>query len=49
MHPVLVEMLQKPVGWLTLAGGIILIAMPFVVRAFIRKQMEAEARQKDGK
>ena len=40
-------MLQKPVGWLTIIGGIILIAMPFVVRAFIRKQMREEDRRKD--
>lgn len=42
MHPIWVEMLQKPVGWLTIIGGIILIGMPFVVRAFIRKQMREE-------
>ena len=47
MHPIWVEMLQKPVGWLTIIGGIILIAMPFVVRAFIRKQMREEDRRKD--
>jgi len=45
MHPIWVEMLQKPVGWLTIIGGIILIGMPFAVRAFIRKQMREEDKQ----
>lgn len=42
MHPILVEMLQKPVGWLTIIGAVILIAIPFVGRAFIRKQMRKD-------
>ncbi|WP_158601791.1 hypothetical protein [Solilutibacter pythonis] len=48
MHPMLVEMLQKPVGWLTIIGAVILIGMPFVVRAFIRKQMREEDRRRKG-
>ena len=44
MHPILRDMLTQPVGWLTIIGGIILIGMPFVVRAFIRKQMRDEER-----
>lgn len=46
MHPIWVEMLQKPVGWLTIIGGVIIIALPFVVRAFIRKQMREEDKQR---
>ena len=48
MHPIWVEMLQKPVGWLTIIGGIIIIALPFVVRAFIRKQMREEDKRDKG-
>lgn len=46
MHPVLVEMLQKPVGWLTIIGAVILVGMPFVIRAFIRKQERDESRKR---
>ncbi len=46
MHPILVEMLQKPVGWLTIAGMVIMLAMPFVVRAYIRKWMREEQQDK---
>ncbi len=45
MHPILVEMLQKPVGWLTIIGAVILVGVPFVIRAFIRKQERDEARK----
>ena len=46
MHPIMREMFAEPVGWLTIIGGIIIIALPFVVRAFIRKQMREEDRQR---
>ena len=45
MHPILVEMLQKPVGWLTIIGAVILVGVPVVIRAFIRKQERDEARK----
>ena len=45
MHPIWAGMLQKRMGWLTIIGGIIIIALPFVVRAFIRKQMREEDKQ----
>ena len=45
MHPMLVEMLQKPVGWLTIIGGLVIIILPFYVRGFIRKQMREEEQQ----
>lgn len=46
MHPILVEMLHKPVGWLTIIGALILIAIPFVGRAFIRRQIRKEEQQR---
>ncbi|MGY0504774.1 hypothetical protein [Luteimonas sp. e5] len=42
MHPIWVEMLQKPVGWMTIIGMVIMLVMPFVVRSFIRKRMREE-------
>lgn len=47
MHPVLVEMLQKPVGWLMIVGTIILFGTPLAVGAFLRKKIrDEEARNK---
>lgn len=46
MHPVLVEVFQKPVGWLLIGVMAISIIMPFVIRAFIQKKMREEESSK---
>ncbi|MDO5610843.1 MAG: hypothetical protein Q4G62_08780 [Pseudomonadota bacterium] len=46
MHPVLVEVLQKPVGWLLIGVMAISIVMPFVLHLFIKKKMREEERGK---
>lgn len=44
MHPILREMLYEPVGWLTIAGGLIILFMPLVTALFIRRRMREDAR-----
>lgn len=40
MHPILVELLTKPVGWLSLGGSIFLLVMvPLGIHLFLRKQI----------
>jgi len=49
MHPILREVLTEPVGWLTIAGGLIILAMPVATALFIRRRMreEADSRNRD--
>ena len=47
MHPILMELLMKPVGWLSIIGMLICLGLPLGVHLFLRKQMresEAQAR-----
>lgn len=44
MHPVLVEMLSKPVGWLTIGGGLIMLGIAVGFAVFVRRKMREEAR-----
>lgn len=40
MHPIWVELLTKPVGWLSLGGSIfLLVIMPIGIHLFLRKQI----------
>ncbi len=40
MHPIWVELLTKPVGWLSLGGSIFLLVMlPVGIHLFLRKQI----------
>lgn len=40
MHPIWVELLTKPVGWLSLGGSIFLLVMlPLGIHLFLRKQI----------
>ena len=49
MHPILREVLTEPVGWLTIAGGLIILAMPVATALLIRRRMreEADSRNRD--
>ncbi|KIQ96940.1 MULTISPECIES: hypothetical protein [Lysobacter] len=43
MHPILVELLTKPVGWLSLGGSIFLLVMvPLGIHLFLRRQIRNE-------
>ncbi len=46
MHPILVEIFQRPVGWLVFGGTLLMVALPFVIRAFINKQIAKEDAEK---
>jgi hypothetical protein len=40
MHPIWVELLTKPVGWLSLGGSIfLLVLLPLGIHLFLRKQI----------
>ena len=42
MHPIWVELLTKPVGWLSLGGSIfLLVLVPLGIHLFLRKQIRA--------
>lgn len=42
MHPILVEMFSKPVGWLTIVGAILLFGTPVAIFLFVRRKMRQE-------
>ena len=44
MHPMLLEMLTEPVGWLTIIGGLMILTMPVATALFIRRRMREEER-----
>lgn len=40
MHPIWVELLTKPVGWLALGGSIfLLVLLPLGIHLFVRRQI----------
>lgn len=45
MHPVLVEIVARPVGWLLIAGTLVMIGIAIGVPLFIRSRERAEARE----
>ena len=45
MHPVLVEILARPVGWMLIAGTLIMIGIAVGVPIFIRSRERAEAEE----
>ncbi len=48
MHPMLREMLMQPVGWLTIATGLIILGLPLWIYIFTRRRMKQEKRDKSG-
>ena len=45
MHPILQEMLFTPMGWLVIAGFIIMLGVSVYLHVFIRNRMREEDRQ----
>lgn len=43
MHPVLVEIVARPVGWMLIAGTLAMIGIAVGVPLFIRSRERAEA------
>lgn len=48
MHPVLVELLARPVGWLLIAGTLVMLGIGIGVPLFIRARERSEAEQARG-
>ncbi|MGY0610660.1 MULTISPECIES: hypothetical protein [unclassified Luteimonas] len=50
MHPVLVEIIARPVGWMLIAGTLIMIGIGIGVPLFIRhrERLEAEEARRRG-
>ena len=46
MHPILRDMLMQPVGWLTIAGALIILGIPLFTVLFIRRKMREDERNK---
>ncbi|MCA0394784.1 MAG: hypothetical protein LCH70_11825 [Proteobacteria bacterium] len=42
MNPMLRDMLTDPVGWLTIAVGLIILGIPFATLLFIRRKMRED-------
>lgn len=48
MHPILHEILFTPMGWLLIAGTIIMLGIGIVLHLFIRNRMREEDQQHRG-
>ena len=46
MHPVLVEILTRPVGWLAIGGSLIMAGVGVALFLFVRRQVQAEERDR---
>lgn len=44
MHPILSEILTRPVGWLAIGGSIVMVGVGLAVFLFVRRQIRAEER-----
>jgi hypothetical protein len=42
MHPILSEILTRPVGWLAIGGSIVMVGVGLAVFLFVRRQIRAE-------
>ena len=45
MHPVFVEILTRPVGWLAIGGSLIMVGVGLALFLFVRKQVQSEERK----
>lgn len=45
MHPIVSELLTKPVGWMTLGGIAFMIGMAVYLWWFVRRKMREEERE----
>lgn len=47
MHPILVELLARPVGWLTIGGAAIMLGIAIGIPLFIRHKARTEQPEAD--
>ena len=45
MHPVIVEIFTRPVGWLAIGGSLIMVGVGLALFLFVRKQVQSEERR----
>ena len=45
MHPVIVEIFTRPVGWLAIGGSLIMVGVGLALFLFVRKQVQSEERK----
>ena len=46
MHPILVEILTRPVGWLAIGGSLVMVCVGLFLFLFVRKQVQDEERHR---
>ncbi len=46
MHPILVEILTRPVGWLAIGGSLVMVGVGVFLFLFVRRQVQAEERER---
>jgi protein-S-isoprenylcysteine O-methyltransferase Ste14 len=46
MHPILVEILTRPVGWLAIGGSLVMVGVGLFLFLFVRKQVQDEERHR---
>ena len=44
MHPILVEILTRPVGWLAIGGSLVMVGVGVTLFLFVRRKIREEER-----
>lgn len=44
MHPILMEILARPVGWLAIGGSIVMVGIGVAMFLFVRRKIREEER-----
>jgi protein-S-isoprenylcysteine O-methyltransferase Ste14 len=44
MHPILMEILTRPVGWLAIGGSIVMVSLGLAMFLFVRRKIREEER-----
>ena len=45
MHPILMDIFTRPVGWLAIGGSIVMVGIAFAVAMFVRKKVREEEKR----
>lgn len=44
MHPILMEILARPVGWLAIGGSMVMVGVGLTLFLFVRRRIREEER-----
>ncbi|HWS78726.1 MAG TPA: hypothetical protein VN205_10185 [Thermomonas sp.] len=44
MHPILMEILARPVGWLAIGGSLVMVGVGLTLFLFVRRKIREEER-----